>query len=89
MLDSSFRAVVEGVALFCLAAFVSQHASGLLTVSPGLLTVSSLPRFGSTPAGKAAGAGHESINDQSLLAGRIGCSVEGKNVITEVTVNNK
>ena len=30
---------------------------GLLAVSPGLLTVSSLPRFGSTPAGKAAGAG--------------------------------
>ena len=29
--------------------------SGLLTVSPGLLTVSSLPWFGSTPAGKAAG----------------------------------
>ena len=37
---------------------LADHSTpGLLTVSPGLLTVSSLPRFGSTPAGKAAGAG--------------------------------
>ena len=36
---------------------LADHSTpGLLTVSPGLLTVSSLPRFGSTPAGKAAGA---------------------------------
>ena len=35
---------------------LADHSTpGLLTVSPGLLTVSSLPRFGSTPAGKAAG----------------------------------
>ena len=47
---------------------LADHSTpGLLTVSPGLLTVFSLPRFGSTPAGKAAGAGY--VEDTGLPKG--------------------
>ena len=58
----------------------------LLTVSPGLLTVSSLPRFGSTPAGKAAGAENSMmvIGSLALMGMPFLTGFYSKDVILEV-----